>query len=86
MALGLLGQLLFTGRMLVQWLHSERVGRSEVPPIFWWMSLGGAAMLLTYFLWRMDIVGVLGQSLGFVIYLRNIMLIRGTVDRERAGL
>jgi lipid-A-disaccharide synthase-like uncharacterized protein len=40
------------------------------------MSLTGAAMLLSYFLWRRDIVGVLGQSLGFVIYVRNLMLIR----------
>lgn len=74
-AMGLAGQLLFTGRMLIQWLHSERLGRSEVPPIFWWMSLGGSLMLLIYFIWRTDIVGVLGQGLGFVIYVRNLVLI-----------
>jgi lipid-A-disaccharide synthase-like uncharacterized protein len=74
-AVGLLGQLLFTGRMVIQWLHSERHGRSLVPPIFWWMSLGGALMLLVYFLWRGDLVGVLGQSLGFVIYMRNLVLL-----------
>lgn len=73
---GLAGQAVFAGRMVVQWLASERRGLSVVPPIFWWMSLTGAAMLLSYFLWRRDIVGVLGQSLGFVIYVRNLMLIR----------
>lgn len=73
---GLAGQAVFAGRMVVQWLASERRGLSVVPPIFWWMSVVGATMLLSYFLWRRDIVGVLGQSLGFVIYIRNLMLIR----------
>lgn len=75
--LGLLGQALFTGRMLVQWLASERNRRSTVPVAFWWMSLLGATMLLAYFIWRKDIVGILGQGLGWVIYLRNLALIYG---------
>ena len=74
-ALGLLGQVLFTGRMVVQWLVSERRKRSVVPVAFWWMSLAGATMLLVYFLWRRDIVGVLGQSTGWFIYVRNLWLI-----------
>lgn len=74
-ALGFLGQLLFTGRMLVQWLVSERRRRSVVPPAFWWMSLGGASMLLVYFVWRRDIVGVVGQTTGWIIYLRNLWFI-----------
>jgi len=73
--LGLLGQILFTGRMLVQWLVSERNRRSTVPVAFWWMSLGGATMLLTYFIWRKDIVGVLGQATGWLIYVRNLWMI-----------
>ena len=74
-ALGFLGQLLFTGRMLVQWLVSEKQRRSVVPPVFWWMSLGGASMLLVYFVWRRDIIGVIGQATGWIIYLRNLWLI-----------
>lgn len=74
--LGLLGQALFTGRMLVQWLVSERARRSVVPPAFWWLSLGGATMLLVYFAWRKDIVGLLGQGTGFLIYARNLWLLR----------
>ena len=77
-ALGFLGQLLFTGRMLVQWLVSEKKRRSVVPPVFWWMSLGGASMLMVYFLWRRDIVGVIGQTTGWIIYLRNLWLIYRT--------
>lgn len=74
-SLGLLGQVLFTGRMLLQWMTSEREKRSVVPVGFWWMSLAGASMLLVYFIWRRDIVGVLGQSAGWVIYLRNLWFI-----------
>ncbi|MEM7245783.1 MAG: lipid-A-disaccharide synthase N-terminal domain-containing protein [Acidobacteriota bacterium] len=75
-ALGFLGQLCFTGRMLVQWLASEKQRRSVVPPAFWWMSLVGATMLLAYFAWRRDLVGVIGQSTGWFIYARNLVLIR----------
>jgi len=78
-AMGLLGQVLFTGRMLLQWLVSERSKRSVVPVGFWWLSLVGASMLLVYFVWRRDIVGVLGQCAGWVVYGRNLWLIH----RER---
>ncbi len=74
-SLGLLGQVLFTGRMLVQWAASERSKRSVVPVAFWWMSLIGASMLLVYFIWRRDVVGVLGQATGWGIYIRNLVLI-----------
>lgn len=74
-ALGLLGQVVFAGRMVLQWFMSERAGRSVVPVGFWWLSLAGASMLLTYFIWRRDIVGVLGQSTGWLIYVRNLWLI-----------
>lgn len=74
-AMGLLGQVLFTGRMLLQWLVSERSKRSVVPVGFWWLSLVGASMLLVYFIWRRDIVGVLGQCAGWVVYGRNLWLI-----------
>ncbi len=74
--IGLLGQVLFTGRMLVQWFASEKSGRSVVPVAFWWMSLIGASMLLIYFIWRRDIVGILGQATGWGIYVRNLVLIR----------
>lgn len=85
--LGLLGQVLFTGRMVVQWLVSEKKKRSVVPVAFWWMSLGGATMLLVYFLWRKDIVGVLGQSTGWFIYSRNLWLIyRHPGPRESAAV
>ena len=82
--LGLLGQVLFTGRMVVQWLVSEKQGQSIVPPAFWWMSLLGASMLLTYFIWRKDIVGFLGQGTGWLIYGRNLWMIYHAKPKEEA--
>ncbi len=75
LGIGLFGQLLFTGRMVVQWIASERKGSSVVPPMFWWMSLIGSLLLLAYFLWRRDPIGLLGQAFGSFVYLKNILWI-----------
>jgi len=73
---GLAGQLLFTARFLVQWLASERARRSVVPVAFWYFSIGGGLILLTYAIYRADPVFILGQSMGVFIYARNLWLIR----------
>jgi lipid-A-disaccharide synthase-like uncharacterized protein len=70
--------------MFVQWIVSEKNRRSEVPVLFWWFSLFGGICLFAYFVWRVDIVGVLGQSTGVVIYARNLRLIHKTREREQA--
>lgn len=72
---GLGAQFLFMMRFLVQWIASERKQRSHVPVIFWYFSIGGGLMLLTYALYRRDPVFILGQSLGLLIYTRNLILI-----------
>ncbi|MCC6579303.1 MAG: lipid-A-disaccharide synthase N-terminal domain-containing protein [Phycisphaeraceae bacterium] len=74
-SIGFLGQTLFAGRMIVQWLASEKSRKSVVPVAFWWMSLLGSLILTAYFVWRWDIVGFLGQAPGWIIYARNLMLI-----------
>ena len=74
-AIGLIGQGAFFGRMFVQWIVSEKSRQSQVPEIFWWFSFVGGLFLFTYFVWRVDVVGVLGQSTGVVIYARNLRLI-----------
>ena len=73
--LGLLGQVLFFSRFLVQWVASEKKGRSVVPLSFWYLSIGGGGLLLVYALWRKDPVIVLGQTVGLFVYVRNLMLI-----------
>ncbi len=72
---GLGGQVLFMMRFLVQWIVSEKAKRSTIPVAFWWLSIGGAAILLAYAIWRTDPVFILGQSMGFFIYARNLWLI-----------
>lgn len=78
-AIGLVAQILFTMRFVVQWLASEKAGRSVVPVAFWFLSIGGGTVLLLYAIERQDPVFIAGQSFGVFIYVRNLMLIR----RER---
>jgi len=73
--IGLLGQGLFFMRFVVQWIASERQKRSVVPTQFWYWSIVGSLTLLVYAMHQRDPVFILGQSLGTVIYVRNLMLI-----------
>jgi len=72
---GLTGQLLFSARFIIQWLASERAGRSIVPVAFWYFSILGGLVLLSYAIYRRDPVFILGQSMGVFIYSRNLWLI-----------
>jgi len=76
------GQALFMGRFVIQWLASERRGRSVIPVSFWYLSIAGALVLVAYALHRRDPVFVAGQVLGMGIYLRNLYLIR--MERAQA--
>lgn len=79
--IGFFGQALFTARFLVQWVTSEVKKRSVIPLAFWFLSLAGSLVLLTYAVHRRDPVFIVGQSAGFIIYTRNLTLIK----RERAA-
>jgi lipid-A-disaccharide synthase-like uncharacterized protein len=74
-AVGLAGQAIFAGRMVVQWWVSEKHGRSLVPKLFWHMSLWGSVLVLIYGFCDRDPVVIVGQLLGFVIYVRNLVLL-----------
>jgi lipid-A-disaccharide synthase-like uncharacterized protein len=75
LGIGFLGQGLFFGRWLVQWIASERTAESRVPVSFWYMSLIGGLITLTYAIYRKDPVFISGQALGSVVYVRNLVLI-----------
>ena len=74
--LGLGAQIIFASRFLVQWIYSEKKGKSLIPISFWYLSIFGSLGLLIYALSRQDPVIVLGQSFGLIIYLRNLYLIK----------
>ena len=73
--LGVIAQLFFTARFVVQWLASERAGRSVIPVAFWIFSLVGGVMLLTYAVYRKDPVFIAGQTFGVFVYARNLQLV-----------
>lgn len=84
--LGLLGQAIFGGRFIVQWIASERRGESHVPLIFWYMSLLGGAVTLAYAIHKKDPVFIIGQGSGLLVYIRNLMLIyRRRHDAHRSA-
>jgi lipid-A-disaccharide synthase-like uncharacterized protein len=72
---GLIAQLFFTARFLVQWIASERAGNSVVPIAFWFCSMGGGLMTLVYGIVKREPIIIVGQLLANIIYVRNIMLI-----------
>jgi lipid-A-disaccharide synthase-like uncharacterized protein len=76
LVVGFAGQAMFSGRFLVQWITSERRKKSVVPVLFWWLSVAGGILLLSYAILRRDPVIILGQSAGLVVYIRNLILIR----------
>ena len=75
LCIGFLGQGLFASRFIVQWIYSEKKGKSSIPIIFWYLSIFGGIGLLTYAIFRKDPVIISGQSFGIFIYLRNLILI-----------
>jgi lipid-A-disaccharide synthase-like uncharacterized protein len=81
---GILAQFLFAARFIVQWIASERAGRSIMPLAFWFFSLGGGILTLIYGLIRREPVIILGQALSLLIYVRNLMLIFGERGRGAA--
>ena len=72
---GYVAQALFAMRFVVQWIASERAGRSVVPTAFWVFSIGGGVLLFVYSLYRKDPVFIAGQGLGLFIYVRNLYFV-----------
>jgi lipid-A-disaccharide synthase-like uncharacterized protein len=82
--LGFIAQGLFTARFVVQWIASERAGKSVIPFAFWLFSIGGGVLLLVYALYRKDPVFIAGQSFGVFVYLRNLYFV--TRDRKNSAV
>jgi lipid-A-disaccharide synthase-like uncharacterized protein len=74
--LGMIGQLLFGVRFLVQWLYSEARGQSLIPPAFWYLSVAGGVIVLSYAIHQRELVFIIGESVTLVIFLRNLIMLR----------
>ena len=83
--LGFVAQILFTLRFVVQWLASERAGKSVIPFSFWTFSIGGGALLFLYAIVRRDPVYILGQGLSLLIYFRNVSFVLRERREAAAG-
>lgn len=83
--IGFVGQGLFFGRWLLQWFVSERKAESQIPVAFWYMSLIGSVIVLAYAIHRLDPVFIAGQSVGTLVYVRNIMLVHRAPKRAVSG-
>lgn len=75
LALGFLGQALFSARFLVQWLKSEKERKSVFPVAFWYFSIAGGITLLAYAIYRQDPVFIVGQLTGLFVYFRNLYFV-----------
>ena len=69
------GQVIFGGRFILQWLVSEYKKKSHVPVAFWFMSLAGSLILLSYSVHIKNPIFMLAFSINTLIYLRNLHLI-----------
>lgn len=74
-ALGLLGQALFGARFVVQWVHSESIGKSRFPRVFWQISVAAGVLILCYAIHRRDPVFIVGEATTLAIFCRNLQLI-----------
>lgn len=86
-SLGMLGQILFSLRFVVQWVASEKAHRTVIPYSFWTLSIAGSVLLSAYAIYRKDPVFILGQTPSVFVYVRNIILQKGADRRnsEQSG-
>lgn len=73
-SIGFIAQILFSGRLFIQWFLSEKNKRIITPSLFWKLSLLASFLLFVYGYLRNDFAIMLGQSLTYFIYVRNLHL------------
>lgn len=73
-AIGFLAQILFSGRLVLQWLLSEKHKKVLTPTLFWKLSLIASFLLFVYGYLRDDFSIMFGQAVTYFIYIRNLQL------------
>ncbi len=84
-AVGWIGNVAYFSRFLVQWIASERAKRIVTPQVFWWLSLFGAIMLVSYSIAIGDPIMLAGYSITTSIYARNVWIARHGTRASRLG-
>lgn len=72
--IGFIAQILFSARLLIQWIASEKQKKVLTPSVFWKISLFASFLLFVYGYLRSDFSIMLGQALTYFIYIRNLQL------------
>ncbi len=83
LAAGLVGQVLFACRFLIQWIATERRGESVIPPSFWYLSVVASGLQFACFAQRAEWIFATGMAVTILIYLRNIMLLGAAKTGEQ---
>jgi lipid-A-disaccharide synthase-like uncharacterized protein len=81
---GLIGQILFGSRFIVQWIASEKKKVSYIPVVFWYLSLSGGIITAIYAIHIRDTVFTIAQCAGLIVYIRNLVLIYRKRDAQPA--
>jgi len=76
LALGIISQLIFTLRFIIQWIISEKNKFSQLPNTFWVLSIAGSVLILIYSILRKDPILFIGHAFGIIIYSRNLMILK----------
>ncbi|MBV5340669.1 MAG: lipid-A-disaccharide synthase N-terminal domain-containing protein [Deltaproteobacteria bacterium] len=84
--IGLTGQVFFTMRFVVQWIATEKSRKSIIPESFWYFSIVGSLILLSYSIYRKDPVFILGQAFGTTVYLRNLYFISKHKEKKHESV
>jgi len=81
-AAGFVGQGFFAARFIVQWLYSEARGKSRVPNVFWYLSVAGGVILLSYAIHRRELVFIIGETTTLLVFLRNLQLVQKPPEKH----
>jgi lipid-A-disaccharide synthase-like uncharacterized protein len=75
--IGWVGNVTFFSRFIVQWYATEKRKQVVVPVAFWWLSLAGTFLLLSYALfYRSDSVFIFAYAFSWIPYARNLVIHR----------
>lgn len=83
--IGYAGNATFFSRFMIQWIASERAGKSIIPVQFWILSIIGSVILAVYAIHTKDLVVIFAFAPNSLVYIRNLMLLHKEKKAKQAG-